>query len=60
MSELDLLVLLIIQRAAAAKKAINKIKELCAKMQVQEVLNYQNSPLITAIYDLPINSKVLI
>ena len=29
-------------------------------MQVQEALNYQNSPFITIIYDLPINSKVLI
>ena len=29
-------------------------------MQVQKVLSYQNGPLITAIYDLPINSKVLI
>ena len=29
-------------------------------MQVQEVLNYQNSPLTTAIYDLPINSEVLV
>ena len=29
-------------------------------MQVQKVLNHQNGPLITVIYDLPINSKVLI
>ena len=29
-------------------------------MQVQEVLNYQNGPLITIIYDLLINSKVFI
>ena len=29
-------------------------------MQIQEVLNYQNSPLMTVIYNLPINSEVLI
>jgi hypothetical protein len=34
MSELDPLTLLIVQHAAAAKKAINEIKELCTKMQV--------------------------
>ena len=40
MSELDPSAPLIIQHAAAAKKAINKIKELYTKIQVQEVLNY--------------------
>ena len=60
MSELNPPVPLIVQHTAAAKKAINKIKELYTKMQVQEVLNYQNSPLITIIYNLLINSKVLI
>ena len=29
-------------------------------MQVQEVLNHQNGPLMTTIYDLLINSKVLV
>ena len=29
-------------------------------MQVQKVLNHWNSPLMTIIYDLPINSKVLV
>ena len=33
-SKLNPLVLLIVHRAASAKKAINKIKELYAKMQV--------------------------
>ena len=60
MSELDPLVLLIIQHTTAVKKVINKIKELCAKTQVQEVLNHWNGPLITAINNLLINSKVLI
>ena len=60
MSELDPPALLIIQHTAAVKKVINEIKELCAKMQVQKVLNYWNGPLITVIYDLLINSKVLI
>ena len=60
MSELDPPALLIIQRAAIVKKVINEIKELCAKTQVQEVFNYQNGPLTTAIHDLPINSKVLV
>ena len=60
MSKLDPPALLITQRTAAAKKAINKIKELYTKIQVQKVLNYQNSPLTTVIYNLPINSKVLV
>jgi hypothetical protein len=29
-------------------------------MQIQKALNHQNGPLMTAIYDLPINSEVLI
>ena len=29
-------------------------------MQVQKALNHQNGSLMTAIYDLPINSKVLV
>ena len=39
-SELDPPALLIIQRTAIVKKAINKIKELYTKTQVQEVLNH--------------------
>ena len=40
MNELDPLALSIAQHAAAVKKAINEIKELCAKTQVQEVFNH--------------------
>ena len=40
MSELDPLAPSIAQHAAAIKKAINKIKELRAKIQIQKVLNY--------------------
>ena len=60
MSELDPPAPSIAQRAAAAKKATNEIKELRAKMQVQEALNHRNGPLTTAIHDLPINSEVLV
>ena len=60
MSELNPLTPSIVQYTTAAKKAINKIKKLYTKMQVQEALNYQNSPLTTIIYNLPINSKVLV
>ena len=60
MSELNPPAPLIAQRAATVKKAINEIKELCAKTQVQEALNYWNGPLMTTIHDLPINSEVLI
>ena len=60
MSELDPPAPSIAQRAAAAKKAINEIKELRAKMQVQEALNHRNGPLTTVIHDLPINSEVLV
>jgi hypothetical protein len=40
MSELNPPAPLIVQHAAAAKKVINKIKELYTKIQVQEVFNY--------------------
>jgi hypothetical protein len=40
MSKLNPIVPLIVQHAAATKKAINEIKELCTKMQVQEALNH--------------------
>ena len=60
MSKLDPPAPSIAQHAAAAKKATNEIKELHTKIQVQEVLNHQNGPFITAIHNLLINSKILI
>ena len=48
------------QRAAALKKAINKIKKLQAECQVINVLAIRNGPKVNAIHNLPLNSLVLI
>ena len=50
----------VIKRAAALKKAIKEVKKLRAKRQVADTLNIYNGPKTTAIYDLPLNSLVLV
>jgi len=50
----------VIQRAVALKKAIKEVKKLRAKRQVVDALNMRNGPKITAIYNLPLNSPVLV
>jgi len=50
----------IIEQAAAIRKAIAKIVKLRAKQAVNNALHYRNGPNITLVYDLPLNSKVLI
>ena len=60
MSELDPPAPSIIQRAAAIKKAIEEILKIRAKKQVNNILNQRNSPSITIIHDLPLNSDILV
>ena len=48
------------QQAAAFKKAIEEVKRLRTECQVADTLNMCNSPKTTAIYDLPLNSPILI
>ena len=50
----------IIDRAAVIKKAMAEIIKLRAKQTVNNALYYCNRPNITLVYNLPLNSKVLI
>ena len=59
-SKLDPPVLSITEQAAAIQKAIAKIVKLQTKQTVNNILYYCNRPNITLVYDLLLNSKVLI
>ena len=59
-SNLDPPALSIIERAAVIWKVIAKIVKLWAKQTVNNALHHHNGPNITLVYDLPLNSKVLI
>ena len=50
----------IIERAAIIRKAITKIVKLRAKQTINNALYYRNRPNITLVYNLPLNSKVLV
>ena len=50
----------IIEQAAVIQKAIAKIIKLQAKQTVNNALHYYNRPNITLVYNLLLNSKVLI
>ena len=50
----------IIERAAVIQKAIAEIVKLRAKQTVNNALYHRNGPNITLVYNLPLNSKVLI
>ena len=50
----------IIKQAAIIQKAIAEIVKLWAKQTVNNALYYHNGPNITLVYDLLLNSKVLI
>ena len=50
----------ITERAAIIRKAIAEIVKLRAKQVVSNALYYRNGPNITLVYNLPLNSKVLI
>ena len=47
-------------RAAAIQKAMAEIVKLRAKQTINNALYYYNGPNITLVYNLPLNSKVLI
>ena len=48
------------QRAAVLQKAMDEVKKLRAKRQVNDALHTRNGPKIDAIHDLPLNSAVLV
>ena len=50
----------ITKQAAVIQKAIAKIVKLQAKQAVSNTLYYRNRPNTTPVYNLPLNSKVLI
>ena len=50
----------VIERAAVIRKAMAEIVKLRAKQTVNNALYYRNGPNITLVYNLPLNSKVLI
>ena len=49
----------IMERAAIIRKAMAEIVKLRAKQAVSNALYYHNGPNITLVYNLPLNSKVL-
>jgi hypothetical protein len=51
---------LVAQRALAVKKAIAEVQKLQAKRQVNDALNARNGPNTTTVYELALNSKVLV
>ena len=48
------------RRAAVIKKAIAELRKIQAKRQVTDVLAIRNGPIITLIYNLALNSSVLV
>ena len=50
----------ITERAAVIRKAMAEIVKLRAKQTINNALYYRNGPNITLVYNLPLNSKVLI
>ena len=50
----------VIDRVAVIRKAMAKIVKLRAKQTINNALYYRNGPNITLVYNLPLNSKVLI
>jgi len=51
---------IVIQRAAALKKAMEEVKKLRAERQVADALNMCNRPKTITIYNLPLNSPILV
>ena len=48
------------QRTATLQKAIDEVRKLRAKQQVNNALQTRNGPKVNAIHNLPLNSLVLI
>ena len=59
-SNLDPPTLSITDQAAIIRKVIAEIVKLRAKQAVNSALYYRNGPNITLVYNLPLNSKVLV
>ena len=59
-SKLDPPTPIIIKRAAVIRKAMAEIVKLRAKQTINNALHYRNGPNTTPVYNLPLNSKVLI
>jgi hypothetical protein len=60
MAKLDAPSPTVTQRINAVKKAIVEIYKLYVERQVANILNIQNGPKINAVYNLPLNSPVLV
>jgi hypothetical protein len=50
----------ITQRAAAMQKAMEEVKKLRAKRQINDALHMRNGPKVDAVHDFPLNSEVLV
>jgi hypothetical protein len=50
----------ITEQAAAIRKAMAEIVKLRAKQTINNALYYRNGPNTTLVYNLPLNSKVLV
>ena len=60
MSNLDPPALSIMEQAAAVRKAMTEIIKLRSKQAINNALYYRNRPNMTLVYNLPLNSKVLV
>jgi hypothetical protein len=60
MAKLDIFLFIVIQRINIVKKAIVEIYKLYIEWQVTNILNMQNRPKTDAVYNLPLNSPVLV
>jgi hypothetical protein len=59
-SKLDPPTLSVMDRVAVIRKAMAEIVKLRAKQTINNALYYRNGPNTTLVYNLPLNSKVLI
>ena len=60
MAKLDALLPTVTQCVNAVKKAIVEIYKLYTEQQVADILNMRNGPKIDTIYNLSLNSPVLV
>lgn len=60
MTKMDSPLPTITQQTAAVQKAIEDIRRINTKRQVQDALNTRNGPSTIRIHDLPVNSLVLV
>ena len=60
MTESDILSPSITQHAMAMKKALDEVRKCTASQQVNDPLNTWNGPSTATVYDLPINSPILV